>query len=149
VPEDIPALIPLIPGSGRAGGRSGGPLILALHPALAQDFPPPDLIPPAILAALTRGLYDLFAAGPERGTCLFPKVRAAIDRGPWKRRGLYLSRGEKPEPAAWAEIFCRFLAAGFLIPPAPEEPLILPGALSPGEEAKLAALLSEPGAARL
>jgi hypothetical protein len=150
-PEGPPALIPLIPGLGRICGRLDGPLILALHPALAQKhpFPPPNLIPPALLAVLIRGLYDLIAAGPERGACPFPKLRAAIDRGPWKRRGLYLSRGEVPEPAAWAETFFRFLAAGFLIPPSPEEPLILPGVLSPGEEAKLTALLAEPGAAHL
>jgi hypothetical protein len=36
------------------------------------------------------------------------------------------------------------LEEGFLIPPAPAEPLILPGILSPGEEAKLAALLQLP-----
>jgi hypothetical protein len=38
-------------------------------------------------------------------------------------------------------LFSRFLENGFLIPPVPSHPLILPGILSPGEEAKLADLL--------
>jgi hypothetical protein len=35
-----------------------------------------------------------------------------------------------------------FLEKGFLLPPSPHEPLILPGMLSQGEETKLANLLS-------
>jgi hypothetical protein len=142
VPDGGPSiLIPLLPGSGR--GRSFGPLILALDPAFEAEhpLPPPDLVPPAILAALTRGIYDLLAAAPERGKCPFPKIRAALAGGPWERRGIYLSLRKTPEPAVWTETFRRFLEGGFLIPPEPAEPLILPGILSPGEEAKLAGLL--------
>ncbi|MDR2159263.1 MAG: hypothetical protein LBP23_04245 [Treponema sp.] len=137
-----PILIPVLPGSGR--DRSFGPLILAVDPALGADhpFPPSDIVPPAILAALTRGVYDLISAAPERGKCPFPKIRAALAGGPWERRGIYLSLRKIPEPAAWAEIFRQFLEGGFLIPPNPEEPLILPGVLSPGEEVKLAGLLA-------
>jgi hypothetical protein len=161
VPEEIPAVIPLLPGAGWLRDRPIGPLILAFDPA-AQfrltasgganpgetadcPFPPSDLIPPVLLAALTRGIYDLIAAAPERGICPFPKIRSALDTGPWERRGIYLSLRDSPAPAAWEDIFRRFLTGGFLIPPDPEAPLILPGALSPGEEAKLAELLAEPG----
>jgi hypothetical protein len=144
-PEAPPVLIPLLPGLGRAPGRLPAPLILALNPGPAPDspLPPSDLMPPALLAVLARGVYDLIAAGPDRGGCPDRKLQAAIDRGPWERRGIYLSRREKPKPDAWAGHFHRFLAAGFLIPPSPEDPLILPGTLSPGEAANLAALLAD------
>jgi hypothetical protein len=98
------------------------------------------MIPPALLAALTRGIYDLIAAATERGKPPPPGISAALSRGPWRRRGIYLSPAEPPEPGGWEGIFRRFLDQGFLIPPDPREPLILPGILSFGEAAKLAAL---------
>jgi hypothetical protein len=138
-----PVLIPVLPGLGWIQGRPSGPLVLALDPAFEAEhpFPPPDLIPPAVLAALTRGVYDLIAAAPDRGKPSFPGVNAALSRGPWRRRGIYVTPAAPPEPGRWGEIFRRFLEGGFLIPPDPEEPLILPGLLSPGEEAKLAGFL--------
>lgn len=141
--REAPVLIPLLPGLGWIQGRPSGPLILALDPAFEAEppLPPPDLIPPFILAALTRGIYDLIAAAPDRGKALFPDIKAALSRGFWRRRGIYLSPREVPAPERWEEIFRRFLEGGFLIPPDPREPLILPGFLSPGEEAKLAGLL--------
>ncbi|MDR0624094.1 MAG: hypothetical protein LBG10_06655 [Treponema sp.] len=145
VPEPgAPVLLPVLPGPGWARGRPSGPWILAFPSGLeaAHPFPPSDLIPPALLAVLTRGVYDLIAAAPERVRCPFPKIRAALRRGPWERRGIYLIHREPPEPAAWEALFRRFLAGGFLIPPEPETPLILPGLLSPGEDAQLAALLT-------
>jgi hypothetical protein len=157
-PEHVPVLIPLLPGLGWAQDRPLGPLILAVDPAAkfgppapggansapetACPVPPPDRIPPALLAALTRGICDLIAAGQERGKCPFPKIRAVLDKGPWERRGIYLSPRETPDMAAWEGVFRRFLAGGFLIPPEPGTPLILPGVLSPGEEAALAGLLA-------
>jgi hypothetical protein len=137
-----PVLIPLLPGLGWVQGRPFGPLVLALDPAFEAEhpLPPPDLIPPAVLAALTRGIYDLIAAAPDRGKPPPPIIGAALSRGPWRRRGIYLSPAEAPKPGAWEGVFRRFLAGGFLIPPAPGEPLILPGVLSPGEGAKLAEL---------
>jgi hypothetical protein len=140
--EGPPALIPVLPGLGWVQGRSSGPLILALDPAFeaAHPFPPPDLIPPALLAALIRGIYDLIAAESARGRVLFPKINAALSQSPWQRRGVYLSPAELPAPGRWEGVFRRFLDSGFLIPPVPEEPLILPGLLSPGEEAGLAGL---------
>jgi hypothetical protein len=38
-------------------------------------------------------------------------------------------------------LFKKFLAGGFLIPPEPQEPLILPGELSAGEAAKLSGVI--------
>jgi hypothetical protein len=95
-------------------------------------------------AALSRGVDDLMAAGPERGKCPFPKIRAVLDESPWERRGIYLFPKKPLKPQAWEPVFRRFLGEGVLIPPDPEEPLILPGFLSPGEEAKLADLLAAP-----
>ncbi|MDR1618165.1 MAG: hypothetical protein LBS06_03850 [Treponema sp.] len=143
VPEGgAPILVPVLPGAG--WGRPSGPLILALDPAFEEEhpLPPPDLVSPVTLAVLTRGIYGLIAAAPERGKCPFPKIRAALAGGPWERRGIYLSLREASGPAAWEGLFRRFLAGGFLIPPCSAQPLILPGVLSLGEEAKLAGLLA-------
>jgi hypothetical protein len=146
-PEEIPVLCPLIPGLGRVHGRISGPLILAVDPQFEKShpLPPPELIAPALSAALARGIYSLIAAGPERGKCPFPEIRAILPKSPWERRGVYLFPREAPRPGAWEGLFRRFLSGGFLVPPAPEDPLILPGFLSPGEEAKLAGLLLEQG----
>jgi hypothetical protein len=143
-PEGFPVLCPLIPSLGRVHGRISGPLILAVDPLFEKNhpLPPPELIAPAFAAALTRGVYDLIAAGPERGKCPFPKIRAVLPHSPWERRGIYLFPREAPGPGAWEGLFRRFLSGGFLVPPAPEDPLILPGFLSPGEEVKLAGLLA-------
>jgi hypothetical protein len=48
---------------------------------------------------------------------------------------------DTPDDKAYAGIFRQFLEQGFLLPPSQDQPLILPGILSPGEEAKLAELL--------
>lgn len=146
-PEEIPVLCPLIPGLGRVHGRIAGSLILAVDPLFEKGhpLPPSELIAPAFSAALTRGIYDLIAAGPERGKCPFQKILAVLSKSPWERRGIYLSLREAPGPGAWEGIFRRFLAGGFLVPPDSGDPLILPGFLSPGEEAKLAGLLAGQG----
>jgi hypothetical protein len=57
----------------------------------------------------------------------------------WHSQGIYLTLKEKIE---WETLFNQFLKAGFLIPPTPSQPLILPGEMSDGEEAKLAAALT-------
>jgi hypothetical protein len=160
VPADRPLLIPVLPGI--QGWSAGGALprglcVLALDPALesARAFPPQDMFSPVLLAAAARGVYDLVAAAPLRGNPRCPKIdKALAKRGcPWRRRGIYLSRGAGgkaagaesggncPGPDAWEVLFRAFLEEGFLLPPVPEQPLILPGILSPGEEAKLAKLL--------
>ena len=147
------------------------PWVLAPEAALGDRFPPSDPLPPALLAAAARSVYDLIAAGKRGGRPVYPKINRALygasAGGPsWYRRGIYLGcaalqaqagspqvRGEdfSPElppsvpPAPWEELYRRFLDGGFLIPPGPGEPLILPGVLSPAEEAKLAALLGKFG----
>jgi hypothetical protein len=93
-----------------------------------------------INAAAARSVYDL-AAATDRGRVNYPRIRKALSGGRWFRRGIYLSLGEPPAAGVYERLFRRFLEEGFLLPPEPSSPLILPGILSPGEEAKLAALL--------
>ncbi|MDR2402816.1 MAG: hypothetical protein LBD78_02180 [Spirochaetaceae bacterium] len=139
VVPDIPVLVPVLPLP-----WPGSPRVLVVEKAAAGLFPPSDLLSPVILAAAARCVYDLIAAFPERGAVPFSRLRKALSRDQWCRRGIYFS----PVPVHTGEnhalLFRRFLEAGFLAPPSLHIPLILPGLLSPGEEAKLAALLRVP-----
>jgi hypothetical protein len=108
-----------------------------------QSFPASDMIPPLLLAAATRAVYDLIAAAPVRGAGHFPKIKKALTGSPWRQEGIYVYPDSPPGEAAWEAVFSRFLEAGFLIPPTACDPLILPASLSPGEEVKLATLLME------
>ena len=119
------------------------PLVLAADKSLEPRLPPGDLIAPVLLAAAARAVYDLIAA-PDRGEVRYPKVEKALAHKDcaWKQEGIYLRYRETVAREAWAELWKRFLEAGFLLPPRREDPLILPGTMSPGEEAKLAGLIS-------
>jgi hypothetical protein len=85
-------------------------------------------------------VYDLLAS-PDRAKPSFPRVAKALQGTRWRRQGIYLYPKERPGNDEWAALFSKFLEAGFLLPPNQDQPLILPGELSPGEEAKLAAVL--------
>jgi hypothetical protein len=144
--DQAPILIPILP-------WPLSPWVLALKPALEDRFAPSQPISPVLLAAATRAVYDLVAAGPLGGRPVYPRINHALygntpgPANPWRRRGPYLVHasftGTQPSPPRqfWETLFRNFLREGFLIPPDPAEPLILPGILSPGEEARLAALL--------
>ena len=140
-----PILIPVLPGiQGWRGGLPMGLCVLAFSANSQQiltELPAGDFLPPVILAAATRGIYDLLAR-PQRAKPAFPRISKALQKSPWQRRGIYLNLRENPNTETWAALFRHFLEAGFLIPPVPYQPLILPGVLSPGEEAKLARALS-------
>jgi hypothetical protein len=131
----------------------GAPAIIAFHPDedIANKIPPSQLLSPVSLAAAARCIYDLLAA-KSRGNSVFPRVFRALKKSTiWKRQGIYLFFTANANNASkehiigtnqdYPVIFRRFLEGGFLLPPSPEEPAILPGELSPGEEAKLAGLL--------
>jgi hypothetical protein len=124
--------------------------VLALPSALplalgetTAGIPPSQLISPVTLAAATRSVYDLIAATPARGRVVYPRIEEALAEKKWLRRGIYLYRGPDLDDEAYGGVFTRFLEQGFLLPPTRDDPLILPGILSPGEEAKLARLLRE------
>jgi hypothetical protein len=143
VPEDAPpVLIPALPGiQGWRNGLPQGLCVLAIAPGFDPPLPPPDFLSPVLLAAAARGVYDLIAAAMLRAKSSFPRIGKALKDSPWQRQGVYLTQRETPAPETWAALFRRFLDAGFLLPPVPGQPAILPGVLSPGEETKLAALL--------
>jgi len=132
----------------------GAPAVLALAMQNAADtaekIPPSQILSPITLAAATRCIYDLLAV-PARGSPRFPKIDKALKNNKtWKRQGIYLiykdvineqGQAAKESYNDYTALFTRFLEAGFLLPPTPEDPAILPGELSPGEEAKLAGLV--------
>ena len=151
VPENAPpVLIPVVPGiQGWHSGLSGsilphGLCVLAVDPAFDQaTFPPGDFLSPVLLAAAARGLYDLIAAAPERTNPKFLRINKALKNSRWQQQGVYLTLRQTVSMEEWAAFFSHFHANGFLLPPIPSHPVILPGVLSPGEEVKLAALLAE------
>jgi hypothetical protein len=114
------------------------PKVLVIPPSLDAAFPPSPLLPPVILAAATRSVFVLRAERTER----LAAPRTVRAGSLWRRRGIYLSPETPFTEDAYTTVFLRFLDAGFLLPPVPTLPLILPGILSPGESAKLNTLLS-------
>jgi hypothetical protein len=166
VPENPTVLIPVVPGIQTwRGGLPLGLCVLAVSEAAAigqgglssgglssgglslSDLSPGDLLPPSLLAVAVRGIYDLLSAAPARTNLNYPRIAKALKNGEgqkfWQRGGIYLTPRQEPSQTEWASLFRRFLENGFLLPPVPSHPLILPGILSHGEEAKLAALLAK------
>ena len=136
------ALVPVLP-------WPQGPAVLVLAKNMETSFPAGELIPPVLLAPAARALHNLAAAlkvfDPKLGK--YPRVRKALgglDSGEslWYRRGIYLTVEPGMDREKYESLFRRFLEAGFLVPPSPSEPAMLPLAMSAGEEAKLAALLN-------
>ena len=126
------------------------PMGLCVAAAKSENYlanlPAGDTLPPVLLAAAARGVDNILAS-PDRARPAFPRVAKALQKSPaklrWRRQGIYLYLKEKCEPEAWDALFSQFLEAGFLLPPNPSQPLILPGELSPGEETKLAAVFEK------
>jgi len=151
VPENSPpVLIPVVPAiQGWSNNLPLGLCVLAIDPGFEKTaaFTPGDFLPPVLLAVAARGIYDIIAAAPQRANPNYQCIAKALKNSngqepcPWRRQGIYLSLKHEPQPEEWAGLFRRFLEEGFLLPPDPCQPVILPGLLSPGEEAKLARLL--------
>jgi len=148
VPEDPPVLIPVVPGI--QTWRGGLPLGLCVLAIKGEAATGGDFLSPVLLAAAARGIYDLISAAPARANPVYPRIEKALHSGYphssegqnyWQRNGIYLTPRQKPSQTEWAALFRRFLENGFLLPPLPSHPLILPGILSAGEEAKLASCL--------
>ena len=140
-PENAPLFIPILPGiqTWRDGLPYGLFVLAAKSENVFDKLPPSDILPPVLLAAATRGIYDLIAA-PERAKPSKFIVKA-IQESKWQRKGIYLTLKDQIAPEEWAELFNKFFDSGFLLPPSQAFPLILPGEMSKGEEAKLAAML--------
>jgi hypothetical protein len=127
---DTPVLVPVLP-------WHLSPFVAVLEPGIA--LPPSEILSPVILAGATRALYDLIAAMPTRGMVTFSTVQNALRNSSWHCRGIYLN--SPYENDNYEALFYRFLASDFLLPPQADMPAILPGILSPGEEAILAKLI--------
>jgi hypothetical protein len=108
---------------------------------MTEQFPVSDLISPMILQAAARSLHDLIAAKDSRAKIAGNFAKSGINSAKWEQKGIYIFP-KAMEEQVYEGLFKDFLAAGFLIPPSPGEPLILPEAMSPGEEAKLTKLLA-------
>ena len=123
------------------------PAALVLEKSLEDRFPPGDLLSPVILGPATRSIYELIAAGKDGGRPPYPRIKKALSGAgcKWRAQGIYLF----PSPQLqenWKQVWEYFLEEGFLLPPSPDEPLILPwripNILSQGEETKLANLIA-------
>jgi hypothetical protein len=136
-----PILIPVLPLPWPCA-----PWVLALDAGIADRFPPSDLISPPVLAAAARSVLALVAAITKREkTPVFQKKILPCE-SKWQVRGVYLYYKEVPAGLSWPFSLpdsgtSGILRRGFLPPPTRQDPVILPGLLSPGEEAKLAELL--------
>ena len=117
------------------------PAVLVLDESLDASFPDGELIAPVLLAPATRALYNLLAAGDNGARPQYQSINKALSKThKWKCQGIYLTRNPEIKEN-WKDLWEHFLEKGFLLPPSAFEPLILPGILSKGEEAKLAGLL--------
>jgi hypothetical protein len=146
--EDTPILVPVLPCIHTwRNNLPTGLCVTAAQTKNAEEnpfeqLPASDILSPVLLAMAARGIYDLLAY-PQRGKPVLPRTAKALkDSKNWQRRGIYLYLNKKPSPETWSGLFRQFLEAGFLLPPVPSHPVILPGELSPGEDAKLANILS-------
>jgi len=136
--NDAPLLVPVIPGiQNWRGGMPLGLFVAAVKNGLDLKLPPGDTLSPIVLASAARSIYDILAS-PQRGKPKLPRIAKALRNNRWRRSGIYLVLKEKSSPQEWETLFNKFLEAGFLLPPAQEQPVILPGEMSGGEEAKLA-----------
>jgi len=139
--EDDSLLVPVIPGIQIwRGGLPFGLCVIAAKHGLNPGLPPGDMLSPVLLTAAARGIYDIIAA-PERGKPNLPLVFKALKTSIWQRNGIYLTLREAVNRNDWETLFNKFLEAGFLLPPTPFQPLILPGELSEGEQSKMAAVI--------
>ena len=122
---------------------------LVLEKDMEASFPFGDIIPPVILAPAARALYDLVKAmkAPGHGRQQYRKIEKALgaqktQAGLWRRQGIYLIVEQGIDKENYKEMFLSFLEGGFLLPPTPEQPAILPAFMSDGEESKLARLIA-------
>jgi hypothetical protein len=115
------------------------PHILVLDPRLDGVLPPSDLISPFMLALTAAVLHTLAVQLKQGRTVLSRIARVCAADELWRQEGIYLYY---QGTSSWDKVWRSFLTAGFLAPPDPASPLILPGELSSGEASQLAAVLA-------
>ncbi|MCL2215117.1 MAG: hypothetical protein FWC06_07920 [Treponema sp.] len=140
--DETPLLVPVLPGIQTWNDNLPYGLCIAAFKSEEEQsqFPPSSSLSPILLAVAARGVYDILAS-PQRAKLNMPRIMKALKNSKWKRQGIYLTLKKEPASDEWTALFHCFLEAGFLLPPTFAQPLILPGELSDGEEAKLAAVL--------
>ena len=130
--DDAPILVPILP-------WSWSPQVLVVDPHL--DFPlESDIISTALLSGATRAVHNLVAALKAKRS-VSPLLQESMQNTLWNLKGIYVHI-RRPE-SCYEALFRLFFEAGFLIPPDPLTPLILPESLSKGEEAHLAQLFKK------
>jgi hypothetical protein len=119
------------------------PAVIVCEKDRENEYPDAGFVAPFILAAATRAVYDLIAQ-PERGQVHFKRIKKVFElpetQKKWRMDGIYIHSVWADAGKDWLSVFRRFLDNGFLLPPSPLDPLILPGELSQGEETALANL---------
>jgi hypothetical protein len=119
-------LIPILPTGGMAGLTA-----VCFRIREGEQAPEGDCLPPFVLSAVLRALSGLETAERAENS-----VTRAVDRSAdWRRRGPYVRA--MFEAGRYPEVVRGFLRAGFLLNPFFPGPSIIPGELSPGEEAGL------------
>ncbi|WP_304241765.1 hypothetical protein [Gracilinema caldarium] len=117
--------------------------VLVLSPSMASQVPSSDLLSPVFAEYAQRAVYDLIKTQQEAPVLRVSKVlRSLSGSSIWKGSGLYWYADPRLSAEKYEKLFLNFLQEGFLLPPDPADPLILPWSLSPGLEVKLAKLLS-------
>ena len=123
-----------------------GPYVLAIEKdsKIDEKFPKGEIIAPLLLAPACGSLYELIKFAEEKFP-FYAKVEKALQVSKWQKKGLYLTlKDDVDKNSEYEALFVKFLEGGFLLPPSFNEPAILPGFMSQGEEAKLASLLISP-----
>jgi hypothetical protein len=119
------------------------PAVIVCEKGREKDYPDAGFVPPLLLAAAARAVYDLLAQ-PERGLMRFMRIKKVFEqpetRENWRLDGIYIRPVRTDAGKNWPVVFRHFLDNGFLLPPSPSDPLIIPGELSRGEESALANL---------
>jgi hypothetical protein len=121
------------------------PAVIVCDKNFSDKYPPAGFVSPLLLAAATRAVYDLLAC-PERGFMRLRLIKKTFEQPEtqknWRLEGIYIYPARKKNAANdWDTYFRGFADGGFILPPGPNEPLILPDELSKGEESALSELL--------
>lgn len=136
LPQAAKVLVPVLPGS-----WAPAPAVILFQGDAPVQPPASDPCPPSALAVLARSC-DGLVASLAAGTPYDPSFLDGVLPSTWRRRGFYVAFPTGEPFELRRERFLRFLDAGFLLPPGPELPLVLPLELSSGERALLRTLLA-------
>ncbi|MDR1148042.1 MAG: hypothetical protein LBK66_05365 [Spirochaetaceae bacterium] len=120
------------------------PAVIVCGKTFSDKYPPAGFVSPLLLAAAARAVYDMLAC-PERGFMRLKLIKKTFEQPEtqknWRLEGIYIYPARKNAAKNWGAYFRGFADGGFMLPPGPDEPIILPDELSKGEEVALSKLL--------